>query len=100
MDGVIFVTAKNHISKTCQSRSRCNNCHGRDHTSICHTKEVPKQQMKTTESQNTDNVRKTLTQRMHFYSKATVYHPDIPHRKQTARVMLDGGSQRSYIVSY
>lgn len=25
-------------------------------------------------------------------AKATIYRPDIPHRKQTARIILDGGS--------
>ena len=80
--------------------------------------------MKTTESQNTDNVSQpkeeikdsgkdtkgekrdgattmcvnTKNAVLLETAKATVYRPDIPHRKQTARIILDARSQRSYII--
>ena len=31
-------------------------------------------------------------------AKATVYRPGKPHRRMTARIILDGGSQRSYVT--
>jgi hypothetical protein len=45
-------TMKNHISKTCQSRTRCSKCQGRHHTSICSQgKEIRRQEMRSVESQ-------------------------------------------------
>ena len=56
--GCCFVCIKrNHISRNCQSRSRCNKCHGRHHSSICGWHEMSTPNFRghqTTHDQNND----------------------------------------------
>ena len=115
---------KNRISKNCHSKARCNNSHGRHHSNICHLKEKSRQEnskpprqenSKPPEKENSEpNNRKnegkeeTVDLTMMCVStknavllqkaKAATYKPDLPHRRRYARIILDGGSQRSYIT--
>ena len=116
-------TRKNHISKNCTSRSRCPKCQGRHHLSVCdqstkpsvkredsHRREPisdpPKQEEVEAvelpkESETKSSVSMCVSSENSVLlqtAKASAYRPDIPHRRMTVRLILDGGSQRSYVT--
>lgn len=119
-EGRCFICVrKYHISKNCRSKTSCRNCQGRHHTSICsngggnsragETNVNKLLNVETTESKKTTlgggetsaavvtfvGARSTVLLQT---AKAVVYRPDQPHRKMTVRLILDGGSQRSYVT--
>ena len=117
-----------HLSRDCRSSIRCARCKGRHHTSICkeghtnfqstrsnvHTNQEPPRQQnqelpppQNHEPPSPQNHTSATTQ---LYcvntalpvllqtAKAYVHKPGDPSQGMTIRVMLDGGSQRSYVT--
>ena len=101
---------KNHLSRNCRSRSRCSKCHGRHHSSICDPTETTRGPA-STENQKRENAvdEKRVTSSVNMCvgtrntvllqtAKAAIYNPGSSHQKMTIGVILDGGSQRSYVT--
>ena len=117
---------RGHIVRDCQSRTRCRNCNGRHHTSVCQTSAVVKQDVPSeppverptnysspSSSSTSLNPRATNS---HIQSTSTkcclsdtnetillqtakvmLYNPDAPDNNLEVSVIFDSGSQRSYI---
>ena len=120
---------KNHLSRDCNSKSRCHKCNGKHHISICtknsshnHAQKTPsdtelKQQQheQTSESKISSDKPSRSNQSGNSGTKSLFTSTKTPILLQTAkatilpvsrngksgnvRVILDGGSQRSYITS-
>ena len=120
---------KNHLSRDCNSKSRCHKCNGKHHISICtknsshnHAQKTPsdtelKQQQheQTSESEISSDKPSRSNQSGNSGTKSLFTSTKTPILLQTAkatilpvsrngksgnvRVILDGGSQRSYITS-
>ena len=112
---------KGHISRNCRTNSRCTNCRGRHHISICQrTGPMNESTNRATTNQSKDEPptgglnpqapaytptppttslwvrtdRAILLQT----AKAVAFNPSDPHVTQLVRIVLDTGSQRSYIT--
>ncbi|XP_065195785.1 uncharacterized protein LOC135827185 [Sycon ciliatum] len=107
---------KNHMARDCKSRLRCSKCEHRHHTSICEPKssEQPGTGAKTSPPSRQGGSGKWSKPVFSSTTAATVsdsgavflqtaqtsvVSPQRPYRKVPVRVMLDGGSQRSYATS-
>ena len=102
---------RRHLSRECRSASRCQNCKRKHHTSICdagsnrpprpsltsgsgpNTGVNPSQSTRTTSTLCSDNLPTVFLQT----ARAVIYHPNDPHISLEVRLILDGGSQKSYI---
>ena len=106
---------KDHISRNCPSKSRCHNCNGKHHVSICQTKlsavtptypatavsaPIPPQQGLTVQPGTNTVVcySNSSTPVLLQTAQATVYNPQRPECKVKARIILDSGSQRTYLT--
>ena len=113
--GRCFVCLKKyHISRQCRSAIKCRRCGGKHHSSICtrapHSSKPP-------QVQNSAAPQQVLNPRAEEFKSATtsmyantnmgvllqtarvqVFNPEQPQSPVTVRVILDGGSQRSYIT--
>ena len=108
---------KGHIGRDCHSSSKCSNCNGRHHTSICmramraqpsrddlnstkpnlqplNQEAPPYNQTESTTICCTSTSNVILLQT----AKTFVFNLNDPTRKITVHVILDGGSQCSYIT--
>ena len=99
-DGLCYVCLKkNHISRNCRSRLRCAKCQKRHHTSICNgdatpgLAATPNKPASTTVSMVGGETSGVLLQT----AKAQVSARD-QDEPCAVRLMLDGGSQQSYIT--
>ena len=107
---------KNHMARDCKSKLRCSKCEHRHHTSICEPKssEQPGTGAKTSPPSRQGGSGKWSKPVFSSTTAATVsdsgavflqtaqtsvVSPQRPDRKVPVRVMLDGGSQRSYATS-
>ncbi len=110
---------KDHISPNCKSSVKCYSCKGRHHVSICKGKKPPSDPHKEQKQaggkkppaasegtgsggQSDSTVCYTTTSNCVLLqtARATIYNPDNPNgSKVTGRLILDGGSQCSYISS-
>ncbi|CAB4041796.1 Hypothetical predicted protein, partial [Paramuricea clavata] len=111
---------KDHISPSCKSTTRCYSCKGRHHVSICKGKEPPpppprdppeehgqsgSNKPKESPSLGTHpdaTVCHTTSSNCVLLqtARANIYNPDNPDGpKVKARLILDGGSQCSYVSS-
>ena len=111
---------RNYISRNCKSKSRCTKCQGKHHVSICEsgeTKECRDDPVPAAQSghrSNTEETKNTADEKVAGTSsfvcvgtkaaillqtaRVTLYRPDRPHRRISVRVILDGGSQGSYVT--
>ena len=106
---------KDHISRNCPSKSKCHNCNGKHHVSICQTKlsavtptypatavsaPVPPQQGLTVQPGTNTVVcySNSSTPVLLQTAQATVYNPQRPECKVKARIILDSDSQRTYLT--
>ena len=124
--GKCFVCLRRgHLARQCQSKTRCPHCHGRHHGSICQKgspvsqpregqpKPVQQQPVPPTNSNPTGmnptaSVFKPPTSTALCTSsnqaillqtaQTTVCNPNEPQLAKHVRLILDGGSQRSYIT--
>ena len=120
--GRCFVCLKrNHISKTCSSRMKCLKCGRQHHISICtsdtnievkslHTPNVegsaslPQSQTSCSPPRESSGRLTVLyvnvsTPILLQTAKAAIYRPGQPNEKFLARLILDSGSQRSYVTT-
>lgn len=118
--GRCFVCLKKyHISKQCRSTGRCRNYGGRHHSSICSKassgvtptpSRSPHTECSASPSQGLDpraNEFKPVATNLYTSAsvgvllqtaRAEVFNPEQPHSCMTMRMILDSGSQRSYIT--
>ena len=120
--GQCFVCLKrNHISKNCSSRMKCLKCGRQHHISICtsdtnnevkslHTPNVegsaslPQSQTSCSPPRESSGRPTVLyvnasTPILLQTAKAAIYRPGQPNEKFLARLILDSGSQRSYVTT-
>ncbi|KAL5500600.1 hypothetical protein EMCRGX_G012191 [Ephydatia muelleri] len=115
---------KGHLSKDCRSKANCQNCRGRHHTSICYktsgtsrecNSSTPAAGPPTSSAAPASDSARNPTQRpsssallMHLdpktpvllqTAKAIVRAPHRQHPSCCARIILDTGSQRSYVTN-
>ena len=105
---------RNHTCKNFRSTMNCTSCEGRHHTSICQNDQrgnmssPPVSSQTSDNSQTTKEVKPTVTSSLCMNSrtpvllqtaKTVVCVVRTPQRTQGARVILDSGSQRSYVTS-
>ncbi|XP_065180252.1 uncharacterized protein LOC135810689 [Sycon ciliatum] len=97
--GRCFNCAKpNHLSRACSSKARCTFCEGKHHSSICDSQRDMSGARQNHERHDValfcgDSTQVVLLQT----AKATICRPDKPKQCITARVILDSGSQRSFV---
>ena len=106
---------KDHISRNCPSNSKCHKCNGKHHESICQSNlnavpptylaptvssPVPEQQGLTVQPSTNSVVcySNSSTPVLLQTAKAIVYNPQRPECKVKARIILDSGSQRTYLT--
>ena len=105
---------RNHISRDCQSPSKCTRCRRRHHVSICDQASPSNQASSLTPTPKTDlnpgapSYMPTLTTNtlcstekkavLLQTARAIVHNPMNPEAGLEIRVLLDSGSQRSYIT--
>lgn len=104
---------RGHIAGRCKSQNVCRNCQRKHHTSICDGKgsQNPVSPAATNsvqptlnpaapsfESTNTTLCPSRMKNILLQTARARVYNPSYPNLVKELRVLLDGGSQRSYIT--
>ncbi|KAL5490750.1 hypothetical protein EMCRGX_G015929, partial [Ephydatia muelleri] len=112
---------KGHLSRDCRSSRGCYNCGGRHHSSICKSQRFGSRNAQSTTPtsiEQTQNVRpQTQTQQHQTQSapvlsmyvdvktpvllqtaRASVFQPHRPLLTTVVRIILDSGSQRSYVT--
>ena len=87
---------KNHIARGCLSKIRCQHCGRRHHTSICEANKSSPRREKSTSS-NTVSVNGSGGALLQI-AQASVASTTDGSCSATVRILLDGGSQRSYIT--
>ena len=104
---------KHHMAKKCRSPLRCSTCNGRHHSSICFgttqgtspSGALPSRQTSSTQPLSSPQ---STTLSMYIDMKnpvllqtatATVYSADRPYATTVIRLILDSGSQKSYITN-
>ena len=107
---------KDHISRNCSAKFKCHNCKGRHHVSICPANLSPLQPTKpetpvpTPGPQQQCLTAQTASNSVVFHTDSTtpvflqtaqavVYNPQQPEVKVRARIILDSGSQRTYLTN-
>jgi len=108
---------KRHVTRNCRSASRCRNCKGKHHTSICDVTEqnkptsladtasyglrpeAPPFQTRSKDSKTTTVTVCSNRSQVVFLqtARAVIKNPKRPKSEVEVRLLLDGGSQRSYI---
>ena len=86
---------KNHIARGCLSKIRCQHCGRRHHTSICEANKSSPRREKSTSS-NTVSVNGSGGALLQT-AQASAASTTDGSCSATVRILLDGGSQRSYI---
>ena len=112
---------KGHLSRDCRSSRGCYNCGGRHHSSICKSQRSgPRNAQNTTptSTEQPQNVRLQMQPQQHqtqsapvlsMYvdvktpvllqtARASVFQPNRPSLTTIVRIILDSGSQRSYVT--
>ena len=107
---------KDHISRNCSAKFKSHNCKGRHHVSICPANLIPLQPMEpetpvpTPGPQQQWLTAQTASNSVVFHTDSTtpvflqtaqalVYNPQQPEVKVRARIILDSGSQRTYLTN-
>ena len=103
--------ARGHLSRQCRSAGRCSKCKGKHHTSICDVQDQTPPSTSQSLSQTTtlnpeapsfattannfcaSSVKSVLLQT----ARAQIYNTTAPHHSVEIRLLLDSGSQRSYL---
>ena len=103
--------SKGHLSRHCRSAGRCANCKGKHHTSICNTQdetppttaqslvqEKPLNPNAPTFTATANNLCAGKVQSVLLQTaRAHIYGASNPRRSIEVRLLLDSGSQRSYL---
>ena len=106
---------RGHVVRKCRSQNHCQLCRKKHHTSICEGREghpytlaqplapvtpmlnpdaAPYESTPTTSALCANSIKTVLLQT----ARARVYNPSIPQTAVEMRVLLDSGSQRSYMT--
>ena len=103
---------KNHLSRNCRITSKCKQCQGRHHTSICEKGSNPREDTSLATPINLDPKAPMFTPSpttnalcssrgnavLLQTARTTVYNPSEPSLRVEVRLLLDSGSQRSYLT--
>ena len=105
---------RGHVSKYCRSKVRCFSCKGKHHGAICPNKSNPKvgestpsSEPETTLNPEAPPYNPQPTRALWTYSgkhvllqtaQATAFNPEHPSVTRRVRIVMDTGSQRSYIT--
>lgn len=107
---------RGHVSRTCRSRIKCLSCRGRHHVAICPSKSRPRS--KESRSSSGSETTPTLNAEAPSYNppssstlcthsdkrvllqtaQVTAFNPDRPSKRRRVRIVMDTGSQQSYIA--
>ena len=114
---------KGHLSRNCRTTNRCRNCGGRHHTSICAPRQRDNERPTTTQPRSVSTIETTSslnpsapefnpsTPKSSLYvdtsqavllqtALAEVCNPSNPSFMRRVRIVLDNGSQRSYLTQW
>jgi hypothetical protein len=94
---------KNHLSKECCSTTRCHQCKGKHHTSICDRSigtesQVATKPLAAAQTASTSMYADVRTPVLLQTARAIVSNPYEPDCRTEVQLIFDGGSQRSYIT--
>ena len=104
---------RGHVSRTCRSRIKCLSCRGRHHVAICPGRLRPRPEpgsgSETTPTLNPEapsyNPPSSSTLCTHSdkhvllqTAQVTAFNPDNPSKRRRVRIVMDTGSQQSYVV--
>lgn len=104
---------KYHLSRDCRSTMKCPNCNGRHHVSICMKSQARSSRNMSAEGNSnpigppsptdtpTTAVMHNVNANMPVLlqtARAHVYNVDDPQSTKEVRILLDSGSQRSYVA--
>ena len=97
---------RGHLAKRCQSRLYCNHCQGRRHSSICNQgNSLPRRTQPTTLPDSTQTSNSPPTTSMYIDSRKPILlqtasvNTDDPTKTSRIQLILDSGSQRSYVTT-
>lgn len=109
---------KGHLSRNCRTTHRCHECNGRHHTSICTPRQVPTVETSsettpvvTTNTLNPsapEYILSTTNTTLYLEANRTVllqtavaevYNPIDQTQRRSIRIVMDSGSQRSYLMT-
>ena len=99
---------RGHLVRDCRANIRCQVCRGKHHTSICERRShIPvmdnavtstTERPSVTHTASTAMCTSTRTQALLQTATCVVTNPEMPEHRKEVRLILDGGSQRSYIT--
>ena len=93
--GCFVCLRKGHTARQCRKFKRCTHCHGKHHPTICTQEAKPPEQMETP-SLTATSIGKKGANVLLQTAQAVVCNRDNGKRLRV-RILLDNGSQRSYI---
>ena len=101
---------RGHVSRTCRSSSRCQKCRARHHTSICDADKTGPRPPSLADSNlsptappfkpdhTTTTICSSDTQAILLQTaRVSIHNPNLPDTPLEVRLLLDGGSQKSYL---
>lgn len=103
--------ARGHLGRHCRSAGRCFKCKGRHHTSVCEGQDQRSAKVDQSLAQGSalnPNAPSFASTSNNFCAgsaksvllqtaRACIYNPAAPHHSVEVRLLLDSGSQRSYL---
>lgn len=99
-EGRCYVCLKrNHMSRECRSSVRCSQCNGKHHTSICERATQDKKTPTGAQGKSQASVQMYVSSHTPVLLQTAVTTVYGNTEQVRARIILDGGSQRSYVTN-